>query len=86
MTNTISNNVSSNNSSVNNDEAKLKEIAAKFIGLSKNSGQNKAENSNLIFRLIRKDGEAFMDYPSDSRTDRVCVEIDKGEITKATIQ
>ena len=59
---------------------------ADFIGLSKFGGQNLAESKNLIFRLIKIDGEDYMDYPEDVRTDRVCVEIMDGKIFKAAIQ
>jgi len=55
-----------------------------FVGMSKLSAQNKAERANLIFRLIRIDDKPYFDYPEDNRTDRVCVEIDKGLITKST--
>lgn len=57
-----------------------------FLGLTKKGAQDKAEAKNLIFRLIRKDGENFFSYPNDTRADRVCVEIDKGAVTKATFQ
>ena len=57
-----------------------------FLGLSKKGAQNKAEALNLIFRLIRIDSENFYAYPDDKRDDRVCVEIDNGSVTKASIQ
>lgn len=57
-----------------------------FLGLTKKGAQEKAEAKNFIFRLIRKDEQTFFSYPTDVRTDRVCVEIDKGTVTKATIQ
>ncbi len=57
-----------------------------FLGMTKKGAQNKAEESNLIFRLIRIDSEPFLPYPEDTRTDRLCVEIDDGKVTKATIQ
>jgi len=86
MTNTIDNNVSTSSSTSTPDADKLKAIADQYLGLTKKRAQDKAENNNLIFRLIRKDEEPFMNYPTDNRTDRICVEIDKGEITKAVIQ
>lgn len=55
-----------------------------FIGMSKLSAQGKAEYASLIFRLIRIDDKSYFDYPEDVRNDRICVEIDKGIITKAT--
>jgi hypothetical protein len=58
----------------------------KFIGLSKKEAQNLAELENLIFRLIRVDDKNLFSYPEDPREDRVCVEIDKGSVTKAVIQ
>lgn len=60
--------------------------ANSFLGLTKKGAQNKAEEMNLIFRLVRIDGADFLGYPDDTRQDRVCVEIDKGAVTKATIQ
>lgn len=60
--------------------------AEDFLGLNKKDAQNKADRYNFIFRLIRIDEKAFFSYPPDTREDRVCVEIDNGEITKATLQ
>jgi hypothetical protein len=57
-----------------------------FLGLTKKQAQNKAEARNFIFRLIRVDTENFFDYPTDERADRVCIEIDKGVVTKATFR
>ncbi len=57
-----------------------------FLGMSKKGAQNKAEEKNLIFRLIRVDSEPFLAYPEDTRTDRLCVEIDDGKVTTATIR
>jgi hypothetical protein len=57
-----------------------------FLGLTKRSAQNLAEQNSLLFHLIRIDGEDFFSYPKEARTDRVCVEIDKGAVSKATIQ
>jgi hypothetical protein len=57
-----------------------------FIGLSKKRGQDLAEAKNMIFRLIRIDDERFLDYPEETLYDRVCIEIDGGKITKASIQ
>ena len=55
-----------------------------FIGLTKKMAQDKAEGRNMIFRLIRVDKNSFFDYPADERTDRVCIEIDNGKVTKVT--
>ena len=60
--------------------------AEDFLGLNKKDAQNKADRYNFIFRLIRIDDKTFFSYPLDTRTDRICVEIDNGEITKATVQ
>jgi len=60
--------------------------AKEFIGLSKKRAQNVAEERNLIFRLIRNGEEKFFDYPEDKRSDRLCVEIDDGKVSKAVIQ
>lgn len=57
-----------------------------FVGLTKKGAQNKAEAENLLFRLVRIDGADFLGYPEDTRDDRVCVEIDNGNVSKATIQ
>ena len=57
-----------------------------FIGLSKKSAQDLAEINNLIFRLIRVDERLLQEYPEDKREDRVCVEIDKGSVSKALLQ
>jgi len=57
-----------------------------FIGLTKKGAQQKAEQLNLIFRLIRVDDKTMFSYPSDTRNDRVCVEIDNGAVTIAKLQ
>lgn len=54
-----------------------------FLGMTKKGAQNKAEESNLIFRLIRIDSDQYHSYPEDSCADRLCVEIDDGKVTKA---
>ncbi len=59
---------------------------SKYIGLGKRTAQNKAELDNLIFRLIRVDGESFLSYPEDVREDRLCVEIDNDKVSKAVVQ
>jgi len=59
--------------------------AEDFIGLTKKSCQDKCEARNLIFRLLKKDGEEFFPPPEDKRTDRVCVEILAGKVVKADI-
>lgn len=57
-----------------------------YLNLTKKGAQDKAERQNLIFRLIRVDAETFFSFPSESdkRDDRVCIEIDKGVVTKVT--
>lgn len=60
--------------------------AEDFVGLTKKGAQNKAESDNLIFRLVKLDGEDYLGLPEDKRTDRVCVEIENGKVVKATIQ
>ena len=60
--------------------------AADFIGLSKKRAQDLCEAKNMIFRPISVDGEPFFEYPEDTRTDRVCVEIVDLKVVKATIQ
>jgi hypothetical protein len=60
--------------------------ASDFVGLTKKGAQNLAEARNLIFRLIRIDDETYYEYPKDQRTDRVCVEIDSGKVSKASVQ
>lgn len=59
-----------------------------FLGLTKKNAQDKAERMDLIFRLIRIDGEQYFGYPEegDVRHDRVCVEIDNTKITKVVLQ
>lgn len=57
-----------------------------FIGLTKKQAQNKAEGKNFIFRLIRIDNESYLPYPDDTRNDRLCIEIDAGIVSKATLQ
>lgn len=60
--------------------------ADSFLGLSKKRGQDLAEAKNMIFRLIKSDGEDFLSYPEDIRTDRICVELEQGKIIKAVIR
>jgi hypothetical protein len=57
-----------------------------YMGKTKNGAQNKAEAQSMVFRLIRIDDRNFFDYPEDTRTDRVCVELDNGEVTKVVFQ
>jgi hypothetical protein len=57
-----------------------------FIGLSKKGAQDLAEAKGLIFRLVSIDNEAYLGYPEDTRTDRVCCEITSSKVSKATIQ
>lgn len=56
-----------------------------FLGLTKKGSMDKAEAKNFIFRLIRIDDKSFFSYPDPDkqRTDRVCIEIDKGAVTSA---
>lgn len=58
-----------------------------YIGLGKKSAQNLAERDNYIFHLIRVDDRNFFPYPSDeeSRGDKICIEIEKGKVVKATL-
>lgn len=58
---------------------------SKYLNLPKKDAQNLAERQNLIFRLISIDGEPYFAYPEDKRDDRICVEIENGKVTKATI-
>ena len=59
--------------------------SSRFLNLSKASAHNLAEANSLVFRLVSVDGENFLGYPEDQRDDRVCVEIERGKIVKATI-
>lgn len=61
-------------------------ISRDYIGQTKKGAQNKAEAENLIFRLISVDGEQYLPYPDDARTDRICVEVTNGKVSKATIR
>jgi hypothetical protein len=60
--------------------------AADFLGLSKRSAQDKAEQLNLIFRLVSIDGVDYLGLPTDVRTDRICAILFGGVVTQATIQ
>jgi hypothetical protein len=60
--------------------------ATNFVGLSKKEAQDLADQLNLIFRLIRVDEKNTQNYPEDEREDRICIEIDKGKISKAVLQ
>ena len=59
-----------------------------FIGLTKKAAQDKAEAKNLVFRLVSIDGDKFFGYPEEGNfcIERVCVEIEKGKVCKATFQ
>jgi hypothetical protein len=69
-----------------NNRSQTMSEAKDFEGLTKKGAQNKAEAENLIFRLIKVDGAEFLAYPEDTRTDRICIEIEGGKVVKATIQ
>jgi len=60
--------------------------AKDFLGLTKKTAQNKAEAMNLLFRLIRIDSEHFFPYPTETRNDRVCAELDDGVVSVASIR
>jgi len=66
-------------------EIKMEVKAEEFLNCTKLQAQNKAEAKNMIFRLISKDGEEFLPWPTDQRTDRVCVEVVKGLVVKSVI-
>lgn len=57
-----------------------------FLGLTKKGAMEKAETKNLIFRLIRINETNYFSYPADTRTDRVCVELDDGKVSKVSFQ
>lgn len=59
--------------------------AEKFVGLSKKAAQNLAEENNMIFRLVSVDGKQYLGRPTDTRDDRVCIEINDRLVTSATI-
>ena len=61
-------------------------IADDFIGLSKKKAQDVAEYNSLIFRLVKVDGEEMLGYPTDTNSERICVEIENGKVVKASIQ
>lgn len=56
-----------------------------YLGLTKKKAQDLAEAKNFVFRLIRIDDEQFFSYPADPGNYRVCCEIEKGVVIKATI-
>ena len=60
--------------------------AMKYVGLPKKDAQNLAEKQSIIFRLIRVDDRNILPYPDDVRTDRICVEVEKNKVVKATVQ
>lgn len=59
--------------------------AEDLLGMTKKRAQDEAEIRNYIFRIIRIDTTDFQAYPEDVRTDRVCVEIDNGRVSKVTL-
>jgi hypothetical protein len=62
-------------------------MSIRFLGRTKKSAQDLAESLNLIFRLVQRDEEVMLGYPTDGkRDDRVCVIITQGKVTEATIQ
>jgi hypothetical protein len=60
--------------------------ASEFLGMSKHRAQDLAEYRSFVFRLVSIDGEKYLGYPEDVRTDRVCVEIVNGKITIALMR
>ena len=61
-------------------------ISEEFLNVSKRTAQDMAEFKSLVFRLVSIDGEIFLGYPEDTRTDRICVEVEKGKVVVASIQ
>lgn len=59
--------------------------SSEFLGRSKKSVQDLAERHGMVFRFIRVDSEDSFDYPNEYRKDRICVEIDAGRVTEASI-
>ena len=60
-----------------------------FLGKTKKQSQDFAETKNMIFQLVRIDGEQYFSYPKDDepiRTDRVWVEIENSKVVKAVIR
>lgn len=57
-----------------------------FLGMTKKAAQNAAEAKNMIFRLVSVDGEKYLGYPDDRRSDRVCVEVTDGKVTSAVVR
>lgn len=59
-----------------------------FLGLTKKAAQDKAEAKNYIFRLVSIDGDKFFGYPEEGNVcaERVCIEIEKGKVSKAIFQ
>lgn len=57
-----------------------------LLGMGKRQSQNKVEELNMIYRLIRVDNESIQSYPEDVRSDRVCVEIENGKVVRAVVQ
>lgn len=62
--------------------------AEKFLGMSKHKAQDTAEAMNMLFHLIRIGEKDFNSYPKDEdkRDDRICVELDNGQVVKAIIK
>ena len=60
--------------------------AEEFIGASKYKAQDLAEFKSLVFQLVSIDKEIFLGYPEDVRTDRICIEIERGKVVAAIIQ
>jgi len=60
--------------------------ASDFVGLSKTSAEDLADRLGIIYRLISVDGSPFFSYPEDKRDDRICVELEKGKVVKASVQ
>lgn len=60
--------------------------AQEFIGTSKTRSHDLAEAKSLVYRLVSVDGEIYLGYPEDVRTDRICIEIVNSRVVKAIIQ
>ena len=60
--------------------------AEDFVGLTRTGAEDMADRLGFIYRLISVDGEPYFSYPEDHRDDRVCVEVERGKVAKASIQ
>lgn len=64
--------------------AEAQEVADTLVGMQSADAQTAVEKAGLTYRVVAEDGQA-KPATSDYRPDRINVEIEEGQVTKASV-